>query len=123
MQEYDTYRGVWEIGNDVGCQPHWGKLYDKVGISPPRAYSPYSLTLRREVSAGAQANMRVGIDTAIDCSPQIIIDYAQRYEARLWDIHGDWMTLCVSTPHDINGHHFDRPTHCQNRVCSLVDSG
>ncbi|TFY50745.1 hypothetical protein EVJ58_g10908 [Rhodofomes roseus] len=40
-----------------------------------------------------------------------------RFEARLWDLHGgeDWMVMCETTPTDIHGHHFDGPTHCDNR--------
>ncbi|KZT67158.1 hypothetical protein DAEQUDRAFT_673800 [Daedalea quercina L-15889] len=40
-----------------------------------------------------------------------------RFEARLWDLHGDedWMTMCSTTPADVHGHHFDGPTHCENR--------
>ncbi|KAH9924867.1 uncharacterized protein B0H18DRAFT_1010513 [Fomitopsis serialis] len=40
-----------------------------------------------------------------------------RFEARLWDLHGDmdWMVMCATTPTDIRGQRFDGPTHCENR--------
>jgi len=40
-----------------------------------------------------------------------------RWEARLWGLHNgeDWHAMCMSTPGDIGGRWYDKPTYCQNR--------
>lgn len=42
-----------------------------------------------------------------------------RFEARLLGLSGPkerWMTMCSTTPIDIRGQHFNRPTHCEGRT-------
>jgi len=39
----------------------------------------------------------------------------RQYSSRLWNIKGDWQKACESTPVDLLGQHFDRPTRCINK--------